>query len=154
MVRCAGGTMKMLVELRSSGEDERKEKRGKRPGGDGRPDRIARLNGTYATFFLSAPPVPATNVVRSTGARSGRRRSRADARGARGIGFRLFYPLLRRLETRFLIAARGGTYYGLVYEWNEQQTDAAGGAQHQHGFAGLQLRRDERVIFGEPDQIV
>lgn len=30
----------------------------------------------------------------------------------------------RRLETRFLIAARGGGYYGLVYEWNEQQTDA------------------------------
>src|SRR5688572_12129139 len=31
---------------------------------------------------------------------------------------------VRRLETRFLIAASGGGYYGLVYEWNEQQTDA------------------------------
>ncbi len=32
--------------------------------------------------------------------------------------------VVRRLETRFLIAARGGGYYGLVYEWNEQQSDA------------------------------
>lgn len=32
--------------------------------------------------------------------------------------------VLRRLETRFLIAARGGSYYGLSYEWNEEQTDA------------------------------
>lgn len=31
---------------------------------------------------------------------------------------------VRRLETRFLIAARGGGYYGLSYEWNEEQTDA------------------------------
>ena len=32
--------------------------------------------------------------------------------------------LVRRLETRFLIVARGGGFYGLVYEWNEEQTDA------------------------------
>jgi len=31
---------------------------------------------------------------------------------------------LRRLETRFLIVARGGGFYGLSYAWNEAQTDA------------------------------
>lgn len=31
---------------------------------------------------------------------------------------------VRRLETRFLIAARGGGYYGLAYAWNDEQTDA------------------------------
>jgi uncharacterized repeat protein (TIGR03806 family) len=31
---------------------------------------------------------------------------------------------LQRLETRFLVAARGGGYYGLVYQWNAEQTDA------------------------------
>lgn len=30
----------------------------------------------------------------------------------------------RRLETRFLVAAEGGEYYGLVYKWNDEQTDA------------------------------
>jgi uncharacterized repeat protein (TIGR03806 family) len=31
---------------------------------------------------------------------------------------------LRRLETRFLIAAAGGGFYGLSYVWNPEQTDA------------------------------
>lgn len=31
---------------------------------------------------------------------------------------------VRRLETRFLVAARGGEYYGLVYEWDDDQRDA------------------------------
>jgi uncharacterized repeat protein (TIGR03806 family) len=31
---------------------------------------------------------------------------------------------VRRLETRFLVVARGGTIYGLSYAWNEAQTDA------------------------------
>ncbi|HKO93803.1 MAG TPA: hypothetical protein VJU61_21765, partial [Polyangiaceae bacterium] len=30
----------------------------------------------------------------------------------------------RRLETRLLIAARGGSYYGVTYKWNPAQTDA------------------------------
>jgi hypothetical protein len=29
-----------------------------------------------------------------------------------------------RLETRFLVAARDGSYYGLVYKWDEDQADA------------------------------
>lgn len=29
-----------------------------------------------------------------------------------------------RLETRLLIAARGGTFYGVTYKWNDAQTDA------------------------------
>jgi uncharacterized repeat protein (TIGR03806 family) len=32
--------------------------------------------------------------------------------------------VLRRLETRFLIAARGGGYFGLVYRWDDDQRDA------------------------------
>ncbi len=31
---------------------------------------------------------------------------------------------VRRLETRFLVAARGGGYYGLVYQWDDEQRDA------------------------------
>jgi uncharacterized repeat protein (TIGR03806 family) len=31
---------------------------------------------------------------------------------------------VRRLETRFLVVARGGSVYGLSYAWNEAQTDA------------------------------
>jgi len=31
---------------------------------------------------------------------------------------------VRRLETRFLVVARGGAVYGLSYAWNEAQTDA------------------------------
>jgi uncharacterized repeat protein (TIGR03806 family) len=31
---------------------------------------------------------------------------------------------LWRLETRFLVAARGGGYYGLVYKWDNEQRDA------------------------------
>lgn len=31
---------------------------------------------------------------------------------------------LRRLETRFWIAARDGQFYGVVYKWNEEQSDA------------------------------
>ncbi len=31
---------------------------------------------------------------------------------------------LRRLETRFWIAARDGQFYGVVYRWNEEQSDA------------------------------
>jgi uncharacterized repeat protein (TIGR03806 family) len=30
----------------------------------------------------------------------------------------------RRLETRFLVAAKGGRYYGLTYKWNAEGTDA------------------------------
>jgi uncharacterized repeat protein (TIGR03806 family) len=30
----------------------------------------------------------------------------------------------RRLETRLLIAARGGSYYGVTYKWNPDETDA------------------------------
>lgn len=30
----------------------------------------------------------------------------------------------RRMETRFWIAARDGQFYGAVYKWNEEQTDA------------------------------
>lgn len=31
---------------------------------------------------------------------------------------------LRRMETRFWIAAREGQFYGAVYKWNQEQTDA------------------------------
>lgn len=31
---------------------------------------------------------------------------------------------VHRLETRFLVAARGGGYYGLVYAWDDDQRDA------------------------------
>lgn len=31
---------------------------------------------------------------------------------------------VRRMETRFWIAARDGEFYGAVYKWNEEQTDA------------------------------
>jgi uncharacterized repeat protein (TIGR03806 family) len=32
--------------------------------------------------------------------------------------------VVRRLETRFLVAAEGGGYYGLVYRWDDDQRDA------------------------------
>ena len=32
--------------------------------------------------------------------------------------------VVRRLETRFLVAARGGGYFGLVYRWDDDQRDA------------------------------
>jgi len=32
--------------------------------------------------------------------------------------------LRRRLETRLLVAARGGTFYGVTYKWNADETDA------------------------------
>jgi uncharacterized repeat protein (TIGR03806 family) len=31
----------------------------------------------------------------------------------------------RRLETRLLVAAQSGSFYGVTYRWNEEQTDAA-----------------------------